>query len=174
MAKDAPKVEAERIARAEEYIAAAREHYAALAHMTEEPNHYPMAFYLAGLAVECLFRGYVELVGGAHDANHDLRVHAESGRFLNLMPEQEREDLRADIGDVRTRWLNNHRYRSLSSLRRFLNDNKLYLLGNGRSLQGGSQQVVRYNWDILNEAAQRLLLIGIRRWEISKQKWNCL
>lgn len=129
-------------------MAAAREHQAALRDLPEEPSHYPLAYYLAGLAVECLFRAYTELVGGEHDA------------------------LLADVGDVWTRWLNNHRYRSLSSLKNFLNANELYRLEGSRSIKGDSDRVVRYNWDVLLEASLRLLNAGINRWQLSKTKWN--
>ena len=81
MAKAPPKADAERLQRAEEYLSAAREHYEALLNMPEEPHHFPMAYYQAGLAVECLFRAYTELVGGEHEAKHDLRRHAANGLF---------------------------------------------------------------------------------------------
>lgn len=172
MAKEKPKTDAEQIERAEEYMAAAREHFAALKDLPDEPGHYPLAYYLAGLAVECLFRAYTELVGGQHDPTHDLRRNAESGRFLELMPEGERDAVRADIGEVRTRWLNNHRYRSLASLKRFLNHSGLYRLEGARSVKGDQDRVVRHNWEILQEAALRLLTKGIQRWQPSKIKWT--
>jgi HEPN domain-containing protein len=172
MPKDDPANDAERMERAEEYMAAAREHYDALAALPDEPSRYPIAYYLAGLAVECLFRAYVELVGGQHDPNHDLRRLAESGRFLDFMPPDAEESLAAEIGNVRARWLNNHRYRSLAALKRFLNESRLYRLTGNRSIRGNSDRVVRHNWEILREGAQRLLTIGIKRWELSKAKWN--
>lgn len=150
-------------------MAAAREHFAALQSLPDRPSRFPLAYYLAGLAVECLFRAYSELTGGRHDAKHDLRLHAENGRFLDFMPRDQREDVQADIGDVWTRWLNNHRYRSVASLRRYLNENELYRLAGGRTIKG---DVVEYNWGILQEASLRLLTIGIQRWEPSKAKWN--
>lgn len=54
MPKDDPANDAERLERAEEYMAAAREHHAVLAVLPDAPGHFPMAYYLAGLAVECL------------------------------------------------------------------------------------------------------------------------
>ena len=153
-------------------MAAAREHQAALRDLPEEPSHYPLAYYLAGLAVECLFRAYTELVGGEHDAKHDLRRHAALGHFVEFMPKAEHDAILADVGDVWTRWLNNHRYRSLASLKNFLNANELYRLEGSRSIKGDSDRVVRYNWDVLLEASLRLLNVGINRWQLSKTKWN--
>jgi len=112
---------AERREKAEGYLAAAQEHHAALIDLPKTPAYYPLAYYLAGLAVECLFRAYTELVGGRHEAHHDLQRHADNARFLEFMPETMQDEVQADIGSIRTRWLNNHRYRALPSLRGFLN-----------------------------------------------------
>jgi hypothetical protein len=174
MPKGKPANDAERMERAEEYMAAAREHHVALGNLPDTPDHYPMAYYLAGLSVECLFRAYVELVGSQHDANHSLLNLAESGRFLDFMPEEEQDRLRADLGEIYTRWLNNHRYRAVKSLTKFLNSKRLYRLEGSRAIRGDADRVLKYNWEILQNASLNLLNIGIQRWKISKEKWNRL
>lgn len=161
--------DAERNEGAEEYMAAAREHFAALQRMGVSPDHYPLAYYLAGLTAECLFRAYAELNGAEHDAGHDLRRHAESGRFFLFMPESKRDGLRDYLNEVWKRWLNNHRYRSLSSLRHFLTDAELYRLSGQRTIQG---DIVDYNWSILFESTASLLVGGIEQWKNSKNKLN--
>jgi transposase-like protein len=160
--------------RAEDYLAAAREHFRALAGLPEEPPHYPLAYYLAGLAVVCLFRAYTELVDAEHDAKHDLRRHMESARFLEFMPAEDREAILANVTDVRTRWLNKHRYSSKASLRRYLNESELYRLAGNRTIKGGQDRILQHNWDVLLNAALDLLTLGIERWETSKIKWNRL
>jgi hypothetical protein len=170
--KAKPGSDAERMARAEEYLEAAREHYVALTELPEKPRHYPLAYYLAGLAVECLFRAYEELGGAPHDAGHGLQQHALNGRFLDLMPQSKREELADDLSEICKRWFNNHRYRSLSSLRRILKEAKLFnMIGQRRTLRG---DIVQYNWDILDNAAQEILQWGLEQWQISKTKLNKL
>ena len=75
------------------------------------------------------------------------------------------ETRRAHIGDVRSRWLNNHRYRSLAGLRRFLNEAELYRLPNNQFIKG---DVVKYNWNVLLDSSLWLLSWGIERWNNSK------
>jgi hypothetical protein len=169
MAKDRLASEQGRVERAEEYMTAAREHYAALGDLPDIPSHLPLAYYLAGLAVECLFRAYSELVGAAHDSGHDLRRLAASARFFSFMPDSQRDDLSDDLNEVYKRWLNNHRYRSKSSLQRFLNDAELYRLPDKRTIKG---DVTRYNWIVLYESSSNLLTWGIEQWKSSKDRFS--
>ncbi len=167
MPKAKPASDSERMARAEEYLAAAREHYDALTKLPDVPDHLPLAYYLAGLAVECLFRAYSEASGGEHDPGHDLRRHAVQGRFFDRMPPSKREELEDDLNEIWKRWLNNHRYRSLASLRSFLTDAELYRLSGHRTVKG---DVVLYNWKILAEATNEILTWGLGQWNTSKTR----
>lgn len=119
--------------------------------------------------MECLFRAYVALVEAAHDEKHDLRRLAESGRFFEFMPEEEKANLSAALGDVYTRWQNNHRYRSEAALRHYLNAQNLFRLGEGRTIQG---DVVKYNSSIILDGATTLVTAGVVRWKSSKKRWN--
>lgn len=150
-------------------MAAAKEHFAALTQLADPPAHYPLAYYLAGLAVECLLRAYVELAGGEHDAKHDLRRLAEGGQYFQQIPEEHREEARAALGDMVTRWRNNHRYKSLMALRRFLNEEGLYAISGRQTVKG---DVIKHNWQVLAEASTLILTLGIGRWESSKKKWR--
>ena len=175
MAQEAARNDNERLERAEGYLAAAREHYAFLNRESvesDEPLSYPLSYYVAGLAVECLFRAYGELVGSKHDAKHDLRRMAEAGRFTEFMLEGDSEPIAEALTSVMKRWLNNHRYKSRNALQRFLNDAELYRTDEGKYLKGNSDAVLRYNWERLSKMTAFLLDRGIERWEISKQKWN--
>lgn len=150
-------------------MAAAKEHFSALTKSFEPRAHYPLAYYLAGLTIECLFRAFSELTGGEHDSKHDLRRLAENGQFFQQLPQDQQENARAALGEVITRWRNNHRYKSITSLRRFLNEEGLYSVSGKQTIKG---DVASHNWLVLEEATDTLLKLGIGRWEISKKKWR--
>lgn len=119
--------------------------------------------------MECLFRAYAALVGATHDDKHDLRRIAQSGRYFDFMPQDQHADLAAALGDVATRWQNNHRYRSEAALRRYLNAQNLFRLTEGRTIQG---DVVKYNSSLILDGANRLITAGVVRWKSSKQRWS--
>lgn len=152
----------------EVYLIAAQEHITA-ASALHQSGHSVLTYYVAGLAVECLFRAYATLVGAAHDDKHDLRRLAQSDRFFDFMPDDQQASLAAALGDVVTRWQNNHRYRSESALRRYLNAQNLFRLQDGRTIQG---DVVKYNSGIILDGANTLITAGVIRWKHSKQRWN--
>ena len=156
---------------AEEYLSAAKEHFAELQILAvDEVRHYPSAFYLSGVAVECLFRAYVAMTQAPFDDKHDLRQLAVSGKFLECMPHEEmlQANLQAAIIDVYTRWSNSFRYCSTSGLRRKLNQKNLFRRG-AKNLRG---DIVKANWEILFTATDILMTAGVERWEFSKKKWN--
>ncbi|WP_395141164.1 hypothetical protein [Armatimonas sp.] len=154
---------------AQEYLLAAREHFAELQRLTlDEIRHYPLTYYLAGVTVECLFRAYMTLVDAKFDDKHDLRQLAASGQFFRFMPSRQQDHLEAALSDVYRRWSNAHRYRSASSLRKFLNQHGLFKNGQ----QHLSGDILKPNWEILYDGVDALMTIGLERWELSKTKWN--
>jgi HEPN domain-containing protein len=56
----------------EVYLTPASEHITAAFELLEA-ERYALAYYVAGLAVECVFRAYATMVGAEHDDKHDLR-----------------------------------------------------------------------------------------------------
>ena len=154
---------------AEEYLLAAREHFAELQQLTlDGVRHYPLAYYLSGVAVECLFRAYMALVDAKFDDKHDLRQLAASGQFFNFMPPSQQDQLEAALSDIYRRWSNAHRYRSSSSLRKYLNQHGLFKNGH----QHLSGDILKPNWEILYDGVDALMTAGLERWELSKTKWN--
>lgn len=123
---------------------------------------YVMAAYVAGLAVECILRAYRFRLNPQFEGRHDLRRLAEESRFLTFVPEALRGTARAALGDLATRWSNDHRYRSSDALRQFLNAAGLFRLTGGRTVRGN---VVRYNAEIVIDAMEMLVTIGDRRWK---------
>jgi hypothetical protein len=150
------------------YLITAQVHITA-ANTLYQSGHSALTYYVAGLAVECLFRAYAALVEAAHDEKHDLRRLAQSGRFFEFIPLEQQASLAAALGDVYTRWQNNHRYRSEAALRRYLNAQNLYRLPEGRTIQG---DVVKYNSSIILDGATTLVTAGVVRWKSSKQRWK--
>ena len=150
-------------------MTAAREHFAYLSDLPLLPTHYPLAYYTAGLTVECIFRAYNELIGNQHDAHHDLRLLAEGSRFLSFLPLSVQDDVEVQLSEIQKRWLNNHRYKSFSSIRRFLTDAELYKAHKKATVKG---DIVKYNWDILLNAALTIASIGINQWANSKTMWR--
>jgi HEPN domain-containing protein len=153
----------------EVYLLAAQEHIFSLNRLMDDPKQYVLAYYVSGLAVECLFRAYMTVVGAEHDAKHDLRKLAENARFVESMPEDQQDDVRAALGEVITRWRNNHRYRSESALRQFLKEEGLFKLPGGRSLRG---DIVKHNVVTITESATLIVTVGAARWKVLKKKWQ--
>jgi len=87
-----------------------------------EQEHYALAHYVAGLAVECMMYAYLCRLGLPIEKHHDLIRHCSRCRFLGFLPQDGPVTLRvrAAMGDVRARWLNNHRYRDERELLHWL------------------------------------------------------
>ena len=83
------------------------------------------AHYLAGVAVECMLRAYHGHTGLPFDERHDLKELAKSSGFESSIPPRLYKGYSFAMETVIARWRNNHRYRSLPSLRTFLKDSKL-------------------------------------------------
>jgi HEPN domain-containing protein len=126
-----------------------------------DDGDYVMFYYVAGLAVECMFRAYRYLIDKAFDARHDLRELADASHFLDYLSEAEQEQARAALADVLARWSNSHRYRSYASLRAFLNSAGLYRLAGRTTIRG---QVVERNSPYILQGARTLVRIGDERW----------
>lgn len=156
-------------------MTAAREHFAEVDHMVSEGiQHYPLAYYLTGVSVECLLRAYMVLVGATFDEKHDLRKLAQSSQFFSFMPSGQREELEDALAEVYKRWDNGIRYCSKTRLRRFLvapdeGSGALTIGQNQRPIKG---DLVVYHWDILYKSSDRIITWGVNKWETSKAKWN--
>ena len=162
--------DAERRNGAEELLNAAREHFAELQRLVEDGvRHYPLAYYLSGVCVECLFRAYMALVNAPFDEKHDLRKLAASSQFFSFMPrsEEKRDSMEAALSDVYKRWNNNYRYSSKAGLKKKLIESRLHKNGN-RQLE----DVLSGNWNVLYDSVNEIMEVGLKQWENSKQKWN--
>jgi hypothetical protein len=163
--------DAERRNAAEEYIRAAREHFAELQILAADGvRHYPLAFYVGGVSVECLFRAYSTLVNAPFDDKHDLRKIATNARFFDFVSgeEAQQEELEAALAEIYVRWSNSFRYCSAAGLRGKLEQKGLEKY-EGRRLSG---DILKPNWNVLYDSVDKIMTTGLGRWEHSKQKWN--
>jgi hypothetical protein len=134
---------------AEDYLGAAREH-ADRARKLYSMDWYVLAHYVAGLSVECLLRAYRCRITTIFDERHDLWALAKTSGFLNIVPDNQRPTINAALGEVVSRWQNDHRYRSEESLRRFLKEKKLYLRIKGDFVKENSRRIVNAAFDLVN------------------------
>jgi HEPN domain-containing protein len=109
-----------------DYLSAAKEHVDGAGKLYNM-QCYVLAHYVAGLAVECLLRAYRFRVDSNFDERHDLRALLKASRLADIVSNTDRPRINAALGDVVSRWQNDHRYRSKESLRRFLVTKKLYV-----------------------------------------------
>ena len=140
---------------AEDYLAAARSHAASLSDIYAA-GHYATTIYLAGVAVECMFRAYSTRRGVPFRSDHVLVAHAAEAKFLRVLPQRHQSVAGAALTRIAAIWRNNHRYRSEKTMRRFLKGRKA-----DRGIKG----------DFLKEQARRisadandLVTLGSRRW----------
>ena len=111
--------------------------------------------------MEAILLAYQTRASVPHDAGHDLFRLALNGNFWADMSRTQKQALTGELSEVALRWRNNHRYRSEQAFRLWLTANKLFVV------QGGvptSQDVVVYNAELLVEAAQRIVEVGVARW----------
>ena len=139
---------------AQEHVAAARELY--------NSGRYALAHYVAGLAVECLFRAYRCRIDKTFDERHCLQELAKAGRFFSIVPPGQSQRISAALSVIVSQWQNGHRYRSEASFRRFLVDLRLYLGIRGDIVKENTRRVV--------DAAFEIITLGVMRWTNSLQK----
>jgi len=104
---------------AETYHAAAQEH-SALAIDMHDDRHYVMAHYVAGLAVECLFRAYRYRIDPIFDARHNLQALYAASNFGAVVLRDQEAPVEAALAEVVRRWSSNHRFRSEQALKEYL------------------------------------------------------
>jgi HEPN domain-containing protein len=138
-------------AAAEEHVLAARELY--------ELRRYALAFYVSGLAVECMLRAYRVRIDPVFDARHDLQRLFEDAHFGHGLDEQRLMAAWSGLATVVARWSNDHRYRGEEALRRYLKRAALDRGIKGDFLKENARRII--------SAATELVSIGVQRWNHS-------
>lgn len=149
---------AEKKAIAETYRDAAVQH-AAVARELYDLSRYAESNYLAGLAVECILRGYRVMIDPEFDARHDIDKLYRLARFADVVPESAVIELSARMGDVVSLWSNDHRYLDDSALRKRWAKRKLY--------EGIKGDFVKERVRQLVNAASQVVTMGAARWKHS-------
>jgi len=140
---------------AEVYRRAAIEHIGILQTLYDSEN-YVLASYVAGIAVECIFRGYRMRSTSDVSARHDLYELARESKFVDRVHERLFAKYASDLVIVATRWNNSHRYRSEEALRKYLKRAHLDRRVKGDFLKENVRKMVN--------AANDLVTLGDRLW----------
>ncbi|MBI2302643.1 MAG: HEPN domain-containing protein [Armatimonadetes bacterium] len=143
---------------AEVYRQAAQER-ADQAFLMYEAEQYAAAHYLAGLAVECMLYACRIRSGRQLDAGHRVGQLWEEANFPDYLPRPQSDEAAAAVTVVRVRWLNNHRYRSEASLRRWLVES-----GVARD-QGSRGDPLKHSAYLITGAAVSFVTIGELAWQ---------
>lgn len=138
----------------EDYLDAAKDLVAALpeAHANGD---FSLVAYVSGLSAECLFRAYSEKSGLPFRSDHVLVELARDAGFPDRLPEQQVQSYNGAMTYLSLRWRNNHRYRSVEALRRFLKGLKFdrgikgdYVKENARRMLSSATTIVKLGADL--------------------------
>lgn len=124
-------------------------------------GHYAEAHYLAGVAVECIFRAYHGRTGKPFDERHDLNVLVKTSGYLDGIQANSTRQVLEVLAAVIVQWHNTHRYRTSTQLRKYLKDRKLDR-NNGKDIQG---DFVKERSRILLVNASWLVHLGDKQWK---------
>jgi HEPN domain-containing protein len=118
-------------------------------------NHHSLAFYAAGLAVECMLRAFVTLKSKEFESRHDLEALFQESGILGMnhqdpglakLPEVRLESIKKELGAAVSRvnrlWRNSLRFSSETHVKSHLHE-----LGADRGIKG----------DVLKENLRRLI-----------------
>jgi hypothetical protein len=133
-------------------------------------NHHALAYYAAGLAVECLLRAFTTRVSREFEGRHNLeRLFQQSGildldasslqlsRFSAGELGEAKRDFGGAVGHVNRVWNNTFRYASSARIRSHLVE-----LGLHHGIKG---DILKENLRRLLDSTQRIFDRGIRIWE---------
>ena len=141
---------------AEVYRDAALERAGSLQPLYDE-REYVLAIYVAGVAVESMFRAYRCQYDPEFSSRHDLYELAKESRFAERVPDALFAKYAADLGVVGARWSNAHRYRSEAALRRYIKRVKLDRGVKGDALKENARRIINAAFD--------LVTLGARIWK---------
>jgi len=136
--------------------------HASIAQNLVDSGQYPLASYLAGLAVECMIRAYSYRIVGEFDARHDLRLWYRRSRFDAFVPENRRVDLVSAFTIIVARWNNSQRYYSVELLKAEWKSAEL-----DRGVRG---DFVKERTRQLTDAASTIVALGETQWKNSLRR----
>lgn len=153
------------IKEANNYFRAADERIEMAFKLLDDLQDYVLSIYVAGLAVECMFRAFHARKSLEFDAKHDLYHWSIRSGFETIMrppivnsKHQEQVDrYAAALNDLRRWWHNSHRYESAASLRKYFLDHGMIGFAKGDPLRAVAEQVYTAAFEL---------------YDLGKLKWN--
>ena len=127
-----------------------------------EAKQYPLACYVAGLAVECMLRAYSYRLEGEFEARHDLRLWYRRSKFDAIVPSSRVDEVSSALVTVASHWNNSQRYYSAELLKAEWKNAEL-----DRGVRG---DVVKELTRRLVSAAWEIVTLGEKQWKNSWQK----
>ena len=146
---------------AAEYLQASQDHIEEVRFLYEG-RKYALAHYMAGLAVECMFRAYAVGNGTQFEGRHDLSKWFELARFDEVIAPQRSQAVSEAYSTILVQWNSVQRYYSLGFLRAYFRNAHL-----DRGVRG---DVVKELSRRASEAAFIVVNEGTVRWT----NWNKL
>ncbi len=135
---------------ADEYYQAAQDHVGA-ARLLYDESRYTLAHYIAGLAVERLFRAYAVRNGEPFDGRHDLRKWFELARFDEVITEPRLAVVSSAYSLVFVQWSSTQRYYSDSFLRAFFRNSRLDRGIKGSAVKELTRRIIEAALIVINE-----------------------
>ena len=89
-------------------------------HVAYTNGHYVLAVYLAGVAVECVFRASAQKAGVGFDSKHDLPKWLKASQFAEVANERQARAVASHVVELWRRWKNKYRYADAIAYRRAL------------------------------------------------------
>lgn len=108
------------------------------------------AIWVAGVALECLFRAYHRRRSEQLDTGHDLKSLYKASRFADRVSPRHVERMGSSIGLVAASWKNRYRYDPEDAVRRSIG------IRNATEFQRRAREVVNAVQEIVNH--------GVKRW----------
>jgi HEPN domain-containing protein len=149
-----------------ERLQQARDYYHRDTRLELTTNHHPLAFYLCGVAVECMLRAFITLRTKEFDGRHDLEILLNESELLDQpsVPgldqenlERLKKELGGAVGFLNRLWNNSLRYASEARIRSSLHER-----GFDRKIKGDP---LKENLRKLLESSSRIIDRGVILWE---------
>ncbi len=121
-----------------------------------QSQRFGLSLYVAGLAVECLFRAFRSLADSHFEARHDLPELLSISGLEFITAGKNSRAIAETTGILFTRWKNDIRYASEKRLRRHFKRLKL-----DRGIRG---DFLKENCRLALHAAQKIVALGNQRW----------
>jgi hypothetical protein len=167
-----------RIDRPEHYYKISLERIRQARILYEEGASFTLSMYIAGVAVECMLRGFKILRDPTFDEKHDLRKLFKSSGMLRLDPgllqskgltetqiHEHFRKIQAAASEICELWSNDYRFASEERIRAHLKLMKLDRGVKGNPLKEKTRSLLKASQDIIDK--------GVFQWNLLKRSGTC-